>query len=163
MDTISLTFLLGSGRRRTMTFEGEATIARVKELVWNAWPTGNSNTSHWFYLALILADWQDEHPPTPSYLRILHLGKILQDDDTLSSMSFFLFLSSTQSSLTPFTALSFPVMPASTIVHLAIRPYAVQPQDDAPKKKGRHRRTTTTDTDSPTTPGSSCCSSCTIC
>lgn len=28
-------------------------------------------------------DWQDERPPAPSYLRILYLGKILQDDDTL--------------------------------------------------------------------------------
>lgn len=31
------------------------------------------------------ADWQDERPPAPSYLRILYLGKILQDEDTLIS------------------------------------------------------------------------------
>lgn len=31
------------------------------------------------------AEWQDERPPAPSYLRVLYLGKILQDDDTLSS------------------------------------------------------------------------------
>ena len=31
------------------------------------------------------AEWQDERPPAPSYLRILYLGKILQDDDTLTS------------------------------------------------------------------------------
>lgn len=36
----SLTFLLVSGRRRQMTFEPETTIGRVKELVWNAWPSG---------------------------------------------------------------------------------------------------------------------------
>lgn len=30
-------------------------------------------------------DWQDERPPAPSYLRILYLGKILQDEDTLMS------------------------------------------------------------------------------
>ena len=32
-------------------------------------------------------EWQDDRPPAPSYLRILHLGKILQDDDTLTSES----------------------------------------------------------------------------
>jgi hypothetical protein len=42
----SLTFLLVSGRRRTMSFEPETTIARVKELVWNAWPSGELPPSH---------------------------------------------------------------------------------------------------------------------
>lgn len=36
-----ITFLVISGRRRTMSFEPETTLGRVKELVWNAWPTGN--------------------------------------------------------------------------------------------------------------------------
>lgn len=36
----SLTFLLVSGRRRTMSFEPETPIGRVKELVWNTWPSG---------------------------------------------------------------------------------------------------------------------------
>lgn len=35
-----LTFLLISGRRRTMSFEPESPISRVKELAWNSWPTG---------------------------------------------------------------------------------------------------------------------------
>ena len=35
-----LTFLLISGRRRTMSFEPESPIGRVKELAWNSWPTG---------------------------------------------------------------------------------------------------------------------------
>jgi hypothetical protein len=35
-----ITFLLISGRRRTMSFEPETTLGRVKELVWNAWPSG---------------------------------------------------------------------------------------------------------------------------
>lgn len=35
-----LTFLLVSGRRRTMSFDPETTIGRVKEFVWNAWPSG---------------------------------------------------------------------------------------------------------------------------
>ncbi|KAH9939190.1 ubiquitin-related domain-containing protein, partial [Amylocystis lapponica] len=67
---VSLTFLLISGRRRTMSFDPQTTVGRVKELAWNAWPS---------------AEWQDERPPAPSYFRILYLGKILQDDDTLSS------------------------------------------------------------------------------
>lgn len=40
---VSLTFLLVSGRRRTMSFEPETTIGRVKELVWNAWPNGEQS------------------------------------------------------------------------------------------------------------------------
>jgi len=35
-----LTFLLVSGRRRTMSFDPETTVGRVKELVWNTWPNG---------------------------------------------------------------------------------------------------------------------------
>lgn len=37
---VSLTFLLVSGRRRTMSFEPETTVGRVKELAWNTWPSG---------------------------------------------------------------------------------------------------------------------------
>ena len=40
MPQTYLTFLLISGRRRTMSFEPESPIGRVKELVWNSWPTG---------------------------------------------------------------------------------------------------------------------------
>lgn len=28
-------------------------------------------------------EWQDERPPAPSYLRVLYLGRMLQDDETL--------------------------------------------------------------------------------
>jgi hypothetical protein len=38
----ALTFLLVSGRRRTMAFDPATTVGRVKELVWNAWPSGPS-------------------------------------------------------------------------------------------------------------------------
>ena len=38
---VYITFLVLSGRRRTMSFEPETTVGRVKELVWNAWPTGS--------------------------------------------------------------------------------------------------------------------------
>lgn len=67
-----LSFLLVSGRRRTMAFDPETTVGRVKELVWNSWPAE--------------PEWQEERPPAPAYLRILYLGKILQDEDTLSSL-----------------------------------------------------------------------------
>jgi hypothetical protein len=40
MPLVYLTFLLISGRRRTMSFEPESPIGRVKELAWNSWPTG---------------------------------------------------------------------------------------------------------------------------
>ena len=67
MAEISLTFLLISGRRRTMSFASSTTIGRIKELVWNSWP----------------ADWSDERPPAPNYLRVLYLGKMLQDEEVL--------------------------------------------------------------------------------
>jgi hypothetical protein len=35
-----LTFLLISGKRRTMSFEPETAIGRMKELAWNSWPAG---------------------------------------------------------------------------------------------------------------------------
>ncbi|KAI0305338.1 hypothetical protein B0F90DRAFT_1666766 [Multifurca ochricompacta] len=104
-----LQFLLVSGRRRSMAFEPETTVGRVKELVWNTWPN----------------DWQDERPPAPSFLRVLYLGKILQDDDTLAQLKF--------SSYTP------PEPATPTIVHLSIRSFAPR-EDSALKKKRRMSR-----------------------
>ncbi|KAM5534725.1 hypothetical protein V8D89_011589 [Ganoderma adspersum] len=129
---VSLTFLLVSGRRRSMTFEPEITVGRVKELVWNAWPN----------------DWQDERPPAPSYLRILYLGKILQDEDSLDKLSF-------PANVPSPTA-------ASTIVHLSIRAYAPQ-ADELPKKK---RRSAVVPSGSPgelEDENAGCCGSCIIC
>ena len=41
-------FLLVSGRRRSMAFDPETTVGRVKELVWNTWPNGTfSPPSAW--------------------------------------------------------------------------------------------------------------------
>ncbi|KAI0077583.1 hypothetical protein K474DRAFT_1684236 [Panus rudis PR-1116 ss-1] len=113
---VSLTFLLISGRRRVMSFDQETTIGRVKELVWNAWPN----------------EWQDERPPAPSYLRILYLGKILQDDDTLREAGFPSYL--------PTSSDTEQTNPPSTIVHLSIRAYAPATADESLKKKGRRRR-----------------------
>ena len=39
---VILTFLLISGTRRGMSFDPTTTVGRVKELVWNAWPTGKN-------------------------------------------------------------------------------------------------------------------------
>jgi hypothetical protein len=102
-------FLLVSGRRRSMAFDPETTVGRVKELVWNTWPN----------------DWQDEHPPAPSYLRVLYLGKILQDDETLAQLKF--------PSYTP------PEPATPTIVHLSIRSF-VPREDTSLKKKRRMSR-----------------------
>ncbi|KAI0367243.1 hypothetical protein BV20DRAFT_902830, partial [Pilatotrama ljubarskyi] len=130
---VSLTFLLVSGRRRTMSFEPETTVGRVKELVWNTWPN----------------DWQDERPPAPSYLRILYLGKILQDEDSLDKLSF------------P-TQLPSPA-PSATIVHLSIRPYA-PPPEDMPKKKRRNTGGQAgTVAEGAEEESAGCCSSCVIC
>ncbi|KAL5498635.1 hypothetical protein ACEPAH_1990 [Sanghuangporus vaninii] len=114
---VALTFLLVSGARRTMTFDPETTVGRVKELVWNGWPN----------------DWQEEKPPAPNFLRILYLGKILQDEDTLSSLSIPTLPSPVSSPTTP-TSRRFSSLPA-TIVHLSIRPYAPPAEDEALIKK----------------------------
>lgn len=36
---VSLTFLLVSGCRKIQSFDPETTVARVKELMWNGWPS----------------------------------------------------------------------------------------------------------------------------
>jgi hypothetical protein len=77
-----------------MAFEPETTIGRVKELVWNTWPEDG--------------DWQNLRPPAPSYLRLLYLGRLLQDDDTITKLKI------------PTSNLA----PHATIVHISIRPYA---------------------------------------
>ncbi|GBE87700.1 hypothetical protein SCP_1103770 [Sparassis crispa] len=117
---VAVTFLLVSGRRRTMSFDPETTVGRVKELAWNAWPN----------------EWQDERPPAPSFLRILYLGKILQDDDTLTQLSFPTWPPSSDAAYLSTSPTSQP--PPATIVHLSIRAYAPHGADDAPKKKRRH-------------------------
>lgn len=87
-----VTFLVISGKRRTLAFEPSTTVGRVKELVWNSWSAGVLFRCFDFrfcvldYLIFFFClDWQDERPPAPSYLRVLYLGRLLQDDETLSS------------------------------------------------------------------------------
>ncbi|KAJ6583171.1 hypothetical protein B0H10DRAFT_1701098, partial [Mycena sp. CBHHK59/15] len=102
-----LTFLLVSGRRRTMAFDPATTVGRVKELVWNAWPSD--------------PEWQAERPPAPAFLRILYLGKILQDEDTLAQLGF--------PAHTPAPVPAPAPAPPPTIVHLSIRAYAPPAED----------------------------------
>ncbi|KAF8625243.1 hypothetical protein AX15_005483 [Amanita polypyramis BW_CC] len=121
-----VTFLLVTNRRRTMAFDSEMTVGRVKELVWNTWPEDN--------------DWQSERPPAPSYLRLLYLGKMLQDDDTLSKLKL---------------PVSNPSSPQATIIHLSIRPYAPTADNEPNKKRRLSRRLSGND-------ASGCCG-CIIC
>lgn len=130
-----VTFLVISGRRRTMPFDPETTVGRVKELVWNAWPT----------------DWENERPLGPSYMRILYLGKMLQDDDTLAKLKFSTHMPQSDPA------------PIPTIVHISVRPFAPTGENDITKKKrGRGRGDAQSQgdgTDDSSTPG--CC--CIIC
>lgn len=126
---VTLTFLTVTARRRTMSFDPETTVGAVKELVWNGWPE----------------DWQEERPPAPVYLRILYLGKVLQDHDTLSKLKI------------PVHTPSPDVPPPQpTIVHLSVRAYAPAGEDQDLKKKRRGD----SDEDDATR---GCCSSCIIC
>ncbi|KLO07066.1 hypothetical protein SCHPADRAFT_837148 [Schizopora paradoxa] len=108
---ISLKLLLISGTRKVMSFDATTLVSRVKELIWNGWQS----------------DWQEERPPTPSYLWIVHLGKVLQDDSTLEGLSF--------PSWTP------PSPPTSTVVHLWIRNAPPPAVDDSTLKKKARRVT----------------------
>jgi len=132
---ITLTFLLVSGQRRTLSFPEETTVARVKEILWNTWS----------------AELQGEQPPAPSFLRLLHLGKIWTDDVRLVDIH----LSST------------PQQPA--VVHLSVRPF-IPPDNNGPgSKKRRSKRTNTLASTGPTantdgadtSANSGCC--CIIC
>ncbi|KAI0311642.1 ubiquitin-related domain-containing protein [Amylostereum chailletii] len=137
----SVTFLLVSGRRRTMLFEPETTVGRVKELLWNTWPN----------------DWQDERPPAPSYFRLLHLGKVLQDEDTLTRLNFVSHVPTSPSAPAP-----RPV--PTTIVHLSIRSYA-PPLDDPLKKKKRSwgRSASTSSAGANAEPDVDGCMCCVVC
>jgi len=137
----SVTFLLISGRRRTMLFQPDVTVARVKELLWNGWPS----------------DWQDERPPAPLYLRLLYLGRMLQDDETFTKLNLPTHVPQPPDSAPP------SIAPPSTIVHLSIRPYAPVPEDDLQKKKVRRRRGRSDgESDGEEITDSGCCSSCVI-
>ncbi len=56
-------FLLVSGRRRSMAFDPETTVGRVKELVWNTWPNGT------LYFAPVTPSLPHDHDTCTSGLR----------------------------------------------------------------------------------------------
>jgi len=119
---IPLTFLLVTGNRWTLSFDPEETIGRVKEIAWNRWP----------------AEWTAEQPPSPSFLRILYLGKILQDSATIASQ----FPPNPTSVPAAPTSSEAPATPGAgqpTIVHLSVRPFVAGPEDDITKSKARRR------------------------
>jgi len=91
---VLLTFLLLSGRRKTYAFEQDCSIAVVKERLVREWPS----------------EWEDEmRPQTVSQIRLLHYGRQLLDNETLSAKS------------------RFQPRPAPpTLVHVSIRPPAVR-------------------------------------
>ncbi|GJE86776.1 ubiquitin-related domain-containing protein [Phanerochaete sordida] len=138
---VSLAFLLVSGKRRTMSFNPDITVGRAKELVWNAWPN----------------EWQDERPPAPSYLRILYLGKILQDEDTLIKVGFPTHIPNTTSGQ---ASEETPAQP--TVVHLSIRPCPPSGAKDVPKKKSMRRGGSVAEVGEEVG-GQGCCSACVVC
>lgn len=128
----SVTFLLVSGRRRSMNFEPETTIGRVKELVWNTWPS----------------DWQDERPPAPAYLRILFRGRMLQDSDTLTGLAI------------PTSTSSEAANP--TIMHLSVRPIPSPEEGAGLKKKRSRRGPSAANPDAGEVEEAGCCAGCVI-
>ncbi|KAH7322175.1 hypothetical protein B0J17DRAFT_252810 [Rhizoctonia solani] len=102
---IPVTFLLISGERKLMHFAPTMTIGRVKEAFWGGWSPESPDTK----------------PPSPSFLRVLHMGKVLSDDQTLADAQF------------PNVSNS----PAGTIVHIAVRPFGPPADEDIVKAKRR--------------------------
>jgi hypothetical protein len=93
---VSLTFLLLSGRRKTYAFAQDCSIAIVKERLLREWPSGQASfhsattlllIKYVFYL--ISLEWEDEmKPQAVSQIRLLHYGRLLSDDETLSASTF---------------------------------------------------------------------------
>ncbi|KAB5588473.1 hypothetical protein CTheo_8087 [Ceratobasidium theobromae] len=111
---IAVTFLLISGARKSMHFSPTMTVGRVKEAFWSAWSPENAA----------------DKPPAPSFLRVLHMGRILSDDQTLAAAKF------------PDVATSA----AGTIVHISVRPFGPLTDEDIVKAKRRSRRFLGSDT-----------------
>ncbi|BGO95161.1 hypothetical protein NBRC10512_001888 [Rhodotorula toruloides] len=105
-EPVEVELLLLSGKRRRWTFGTEETVEEVKDQVWHEWPD----------------DWTkgDPAPPSVDGLRLLHLGRFLDDTSTLSAAG-----------LKP-----TPDFPGPLIVHLHIR--TLEPphhSHHSPKKK----------------------------
>ncbi|WVQ79896.1 hypothetical protein IAT38_001996 [Cryptococcus sp. DSM 104549] len=95
--------LVISGQSHVFSFEPEITVGRLKELIWSSWP----------------AEWTDPaQPPSPSFLRIIHSGRILQDDSSLTANNL------------PLIASNVP----PTVVHISVRSFSIRGDDAEPKK-----------------------------
>ncbi|KAM0750499.1 hypothetical protein T439DRAFT_326461 [Meredithblackwellia eburnea MCA 4105] len=100
-EVVTVEFLLVSGRRTKVEFGESATVDQVRVHLWKNWP----------------AEWRgDENDPTSvDALRLLYLGRFLDDKETLKSVG---------------------IQPGPpTIIHLTIR--TLQPLDDNPLKPAR--------------------------
>ncbi|KAK1921727.1 ubiquitin-related domain-containing protein [Papiliotrema laurentii] len=96
--------LIISGDSHVFSFEPETTVGRMKELIWSMWPQ----------------EWSaPAQPPSPSFLRVLHAGRVLSDESTLSSNN----LPASVSSRTP------------TVIHLSVRSFSIRAEDEEPKKQ----------------------------
>ncbi|QRV82143.1 ubiquitin-like Rad60 SUMO-like protein [Ceratobasidium sp. AG-Ba] len=113
---IAVTFLLITGTRQTMHFPPSMTFGRAKEAFWGAWTPENAA----------------DKPPASSFLRVLHMGKILSDDQTLAAAKL------------P----SVSTNPSGTIVHISIRPFGPTADEDIVKAKRRSRFLSTTNSSS---------------
>ncbi|GHJ87248.1 hypothetical protein NliqN6_3650 [Naganishia liquefaciens] len=96
---VRLKILLMNSQNHVYTFEPETSISRVKEALWHLWP----------------ADWTSDpaRPPSPAYFRLLYMGRMLSDEQTLSG-------------------LDMKLAPATTIVHLSVR--TIPPEEESNKK-----------------------------
>lgn len=138
---VSLTILVLSGDRKKFTFHPDTTAGRVKEMIWSTWDT----------------DWTKATiPPNPTYLRLLYLGRILQDDDTLEKLKLPTHIPRPdyeEGRDSPYV---------TTFMHLSIRPVAPPTDDGLSKKKGRRRTRSENGVEEEEVQGG-CCSGCVIC
>ncbi|KAL1916651.1 uncharacterized protein VTP21DRAFT_5355 [Calcarisporiella thermophila] len=96
---VHLTLLLVSGLRHSFVFNSQATVWEVKREVYDSWPK----------------EWQDEKPISPNQLRLLYLGRFLDEHTTLESNRIY--------------------AGSSTVAHLTIRPFVDDDDDDIIKPK----------------------------
>jgi len=91
---VSITFLLGSGKRKTFDFEQSDSFATIKERLVQEWPT----------------EWEGEtKPQSAAAIRLLHLGRLIPDDESLSANPRFA-----------------PRPTPPTIIHLSVRPFTTR-------------------------------------
>ncbi|GAA5975589.1 hypothetical protein JCM21900_004794, partial [Sporobolomyces salmonicolor] len=70
-EPFDLVLLLASGKRRKYVVGSEETVGEVRERVWREWPQEWHST--------------EDVPPTAKALRLLYLGRFLEDSALLSS------------------------------------------------------------------------------